>query len=147
MAWTYAGNPSASPVDETHYRLGDVDGANPIATDEECAFALCENNGNTYLAAAALAEAKALTFVNRPTSIKRGDRTTTYGNGAEAYLMLARSLRLQASMQTTTMYAGGQSVTEKRADRLDTTLVQPFATVDLHTPRPWRGWEDEERLG
>src|SRR5262245_13993314 len=147
MSYTYSGNPAASPVDTVHYRLGDVDPAAPIATDEECAFALCENGQNTYLAAAALAEAKALTFVNRPISVKRGDRTTTYANGAEAYLMLARSLRLQASMQTTTIYAGGQSVTEKRADRLDPTLVQPFATVDLHTPRPWRGYEDEERMG
>jgi hypothetical protein len=146
MAWTYSGNPLASPVDEVHYRLGDVNPANPISTDEECAFALAEHRGNTYLAAAALAETKALEFLYRPTTVKKGDRTTSYTDQAAAFMTLARQLRTNASLKTTTLYAGGLDVTEKDADRQDTNAVQPFARKDLHQRRLWPSVEAEERL-
>jgi hypothetical protein len=146
MGWTYAGNPAASPVDEVHYRLGDVAPDNPIATDEECAFALCENGYNTYLAAASIAETKALTFLNRPQVTKIGERTTSYGmNPAQDFLMLARTLRQQASLKTTSIYVGGLSKMEKDSDRRETGLVQPAFTKDLHTSGRWRGTTDIER--
>jgi hypothetical protein len=136
MAWTYSGNPAASGIDEVHYRLGDVNPSMPIATDEECAFALAEHRGNTWLAAAAVAETKALEFLYRPTTVKKGDRTTSYTDQAQAFMTLARQLRANASLRTTTLYAGGQDVGEKDANRRDTSLVQPFARADLHNPRP-----------
>ena len=145
MSWTYSGNPAASLVDETHYRLGDVSPDRPIATDEECAFALQEHRGNTYLAAAALAETKALEFLYRPTTVKRGDRTTSYADQAQAFLTLAKQLRQNASLATTTLYAGGLSRGEKDANRRERDLVQPFARVDLHTPRLWPGPDTEAR--
>jgi hypothetical protein len=143
MSWTYSGNPMASPVDETHFRLGDVNPSMPLATDEECAFALAEHGGNTYLAAAALAESKALEFLYRPTMVKKGDRMTSYADQAQAFLTLARQLRNNASMKTTSLYAGGIDVSEKNAERRDTSLVPPFARSDLHAPRP-RTWADDE---
>jgi hypothetical protein len=145
MSWTYSGNPAASAVDETHYRLGDVNPSMPIATDEECAFALTEHRGNTYLAAAALAENKALEFLYRPTMVKKGDRSTSYADQAQAFLTLAKQLRNNASLATTTVYAGGLSRSEKDAARRDTETVQPFARVDLHTPHTWRSDDAEER--
>jgi hypothetical protein len=145
MSWTYAGNPAASAIDTVHYRLGDVNPAMPIATDEECAFALAEHRGNTWLAAAAVAETKAMEFLYRPTTVKKGDRTTSYADQAQAFLTLARQLRNNASMRTTTLYAGGQDVGEKDANRRDTSLVQPFARADLHSPRPHLGTETEAR--
>jgi hypothetical protein len=145
MAWTYSGNPAASLVDETHFRLGDVNPSMPIATDEECAFALAEHRGNTYLAAASLAENKALEFLYRPTTVKRGDRTTSYADQAQAFLTLAKQLRNNASLATTTVYAGGLSRGEKDSQRRDTDAVQPFARADLHTPHRWPRGETEER--
>jgi hypothetical protein len=145
MSWTYSGNPNSSKIDETHFRLGDVNPSMPLATDEECAFALEEHRGNTYLAAAMLAENKALEFLYRPTTVKKGDRTTSYADQAQAFLTLARQLRNNASMRTTTLYAGGQDVGEKDANRRDTSLVQPFARADLHSPRPHLGSETEAR--
>jgi hypothetical protein len=132
MSWTYSGNPAASLVDETHYRLGDVNPSQPIATDEECAFALREHRGNTYLAAAALAETKAAEFVYRPSQITREGRTTRYDNQAANFLALARTLRMQASLRTTGLYAGGLSGAEHEADATDRDLRQPFATKHLH---------------
>jgi hypothetical protein len=144
-AWTYAGTPQASPVDEVHYRLGDTNPANPISTDEECAFALAEHRGNTWLAAAALAETKAMEFLYRPTTVKKGDRMTSYADQAQAFLTLARQLRNNASLRTTTLYAGGQDVGEKDANRRDTSVVQPFARADLHNPRPHLATDSEAR--
>ena len=144
MSYTYAGNPAASKVDEVHYRLGDVDASNPISTDEECAFALCEHGGNAYLAAAALAETKGMEFLYKP-SIRRGDRWVTYTDRANHFLTLARQLRNNASMATTNIYVGGQSESEKKADRHSLDQVQPYMRTTLHQTRPWYSWEDMER--
>ena len=147
MSWTYSGNPAASLVDATHFYLGDTSPSDPVATDEECVFELCRNKNNPLLAAASLAETQAARFAMRPTSVKRGDRTTNYGDGAQAYLMLAQSLRLKASIASTTIYAGGIDVGDKQAERRDQSTVDPFATKDLHTRRVWpeASWEYLER--
>ena len=119
-----------------HYRLGNTDPSSPIATDEEAAFALAEHGGNTYLAAAALAETKALEFVHRPTMVRQGDSTRMHQNQAQNFLMLAQTLRMQASIRTTTIYAGGLSAGEKQAARAERGTVQPFARKDLHMGPP-----------
>jgi len=103
-----------------------------MSTDEECAFALAQNGNHPMLAAAALAETKALQFAMRPTQVKRGDRSTSYGDAGQAFTMLARQLRLNASIASTTVYAGGLSVSEHDADRRDLTLTQPFVDKHLH---------------
>lgn len=136
MSYTYAGNPYASAIHEVHYRLGNTDPSNPVATDEEAAFALAESRGNTYLAAAMLAESKALEFVHRPAVVMRGDRTTQHRDQAQNFLMLAQTLRLQASIRTTTIYGGGLDAGEKQAGRADRGTVQPFARKDLHVGPP-----------
>jgi len=136
MSYTYSGNPASSPVDATHYYLGDTNSGDPIATDEECAFALCQNGHNPMLAAADLAETKALQFVWRPTMVKKGDRTTMYAAQVEGFRMLAASLRAKASLATTGLYAGGLDVSEHQSDAADLSLRQPFATKHLHETSP-----------
>jgi hypothetical protein len=145
MAWTYSGNPSISMTDLVHYRLGDIDPANPIATDEECLQALADNGGNSWLAAACLAENHAAQLLRQPTMVRSGDRMTQYGNPAEWWLQFARTLRLNASLRTTTTYAGGIDQGEKESQRHDQSLVQPFARKDLHTHprRPGPTWDPE----
>lgn len=145
MAYTYSGNPNASAIDMVHFRMGNTNPGNVIATDEECVAMLHEHRGNTYLAAAAVLETKALEFLYRPTTVKKGDRTTSYADQAQAFLATARQLRSNASLATATVYAGGLSVVEKDADRHDTGLVQPFARKHLHMPRHWSGPDVEER--
>lgn len=145
MSWTYSGNPNASAIDQTHFLLGDVRPDNPLATDEECSFALTQHRGNTYLAAASLAETKAYELMARPVEVKRGDRTTKYVDPVQAFFALAQRLRQNASLATSTVYAGGLDVSEKEADRLDLSLVQPFARKHLHLPRTWRGPDYEAR--
>lgn len=130
--WTYTGNPLTSPIDAVHYHLGDVEPSTPLASDEECTYALRMEGGNVYLAAAAIAETKALAFLRRPAMEKRGDHTISWAQQAEAFQMLATTLRRQASIRTTTVYAGGISQAEKDAARQATDTVHPFARTDLH---------------
>jgi hypothetical protein len=135
----------ASAVDETHFRLGNVVASDPFATDEEVIFALREWRGNTYLAAAAVAETKAYEFGSRPISVKRGDRTTTWGDRMQMFLMLAKTLRMQAAQKDASVYAGGLSEAEKTAARRDLDLVQPYAKTGLHTQQPERFSYNQER--
>jgi hypothetical protein len=145
-AWTYSGNPNSSNIDATHYHLGDTLPSDPIATDEECAYALAQNRNHPMLAAAALAETKAAQFIMRPTMVRRGDRITSYGQDmAQAFLTLAKQLRNNASLATATVYAGAMSLGEKSSNRRETDLPQPFARVDLHSPRRYPSPEAEER--
>jgi hypothetical protein len=125
-----------------HYRLGDVNPASPLATDEECAQALTDAGGNTYLAAAMLAESKAMVFLLRPTTVTRDGRTVSYMQQADWFRTLAASLRLQATMQTGSAYAGGIEAAERRADQRDTSLNQPFVTKELHQRRVPRDLQD-----
>lgn len=139
VTWTYSGSPSISAIDMVHFRLGDTNPGNPISTDEECAQALADNHGNTWLAAADLAENKALEFLWRPTTVRKADGSSvSYADQAAAFQALAQRLRQNASVRTTTIYAGGLSVGEKQAARADTGLVQPFARKDLHVGPPIR---------
>jgi hypothetical protein len=145
MSYTYSGNPQASLIDEVHYRLGNVVQSDPFATDEEVLFALREWKNNTYLAAASLAETKAYEFGSRPISVKRGDRTTTWGDRMQMFLMLAKTLRMQAAQKDASVYAGGLSEAEKTAARRDLDLVQPYAKTGLHTQQPERFSYNQER--
>lgn len=106
---------------------------------------MAEHRGNTYLAAASLAETKAYELLARPTMTRRGERMVSYGDQAQAFLTLAKQLRNNASLATTGLYAGGQSLGEKQANRRDRDMPQPFARVDLHTSRVWDSPEAAER--
>jgi hypothetical protein len=147
--WTYTGSPQINPIDLVHFRLGDTDPDNPIATDSECAQALADNGNNSWLAAATLAETKAAQLMRAPVTVRRGERgsghTTQYSDPATWFLTLARTLRMNASIRTSTAYAGGLDVGEKESARRDQSLVQPFARKDLHTRPVWPNWETEER--
>jgi hypothetical protein len=107
----------------------------PIATDEECAFALGEARGNTYIAAALLAETKAMEFLYRPSTVRKGDRMTSYADMATHFLTLAKQLRNNASMATTTLYAGGLSESEHQSAMQDADLRQPAYTKHKHEQR------------
>ena len=146
MSYTYSGNPASSPCDEVHFLLGDTDPSNVLATDEECIYALCQNRYNPFLAAADVAETKALSFVNRKLSPSTG--RTTARDEAQAFLTLAATLRMRASVKTATLYAGGLSESEKTADRGSADLTQPFARKHLHemTPHHLPSAAEEERL-
>jgi hypothetical protein len=145
MAWTYTGSPATSPVDLVRYRLGDVNPDNPLASDEECLQALRDEGNNAYLAAAAIAETKALSFLLRPSMEKRGDHVIQYQQQALAFQTFAETLRRQASIRTSTIDAGGISQGEKEAEERSGDRVPPFATVRLHeVHRDGSVWSEDD---
>ena len=147
MSWSYSGNPGGSGLDLVRFRLGDTDPSAPLASDEECLQALSDERGDSWLAAATIAESKALSFLWRATRERRGGRGVAgreieYTQQAEVFKTLAATLRSQASIRTTGVYAGGIDQAEKDAARQDTTTVRPAFTTDR---RPWAESWDEAR--
>jgi hypothetical protein len=49
--WSYSGNPSASPLDEVRFLIGDVDAGDPQMTNDEITYLLRLAGGNTVSAA------------------------------------------------------------------------------------------------
>jgi hypothetical protein len=105
---------------------------------------MADERGNSYLAAAAIAETKALAFLRRPAMEKRGEHVISWTAQAEAFQMLASTLRRQASLRTTTVYAGGLSQGEKDAEAQRGDRVRPFATVRLHERREESLYREED---
>ena|SRR5580765_3073466 len=132
MSWSYSGNPATSALDLVRFRLGDVEGDYPIASDEECLQALRDAGGNSYVAAAIIAESKATVFFMRPSREKRGDRWIEWQEQALAFQTLAKTLRMNANIQTTSVYGGGIDAAEREAERRDRSLNQPVFTTHLH---------------
>lgn len=140
MSFTYTGDPMSSPLDLVRYSLGDVEPSTPLCTDEECLYALSNAHGNAYLAAADLADTKALAFL-RPGA--GGTSREAYGQ-ASAFRTLASHLRTLASVHSTAAYAGGISVSDKTQRATNNDTVRPAFTKHLHESRP-RTPETEER--
>jgi hypothetical protein len=136
--------PATSAVDLVRFRLGDVEPSNPLCSDEEILQALTDEHQDSWLAAATIAESKALSFLMRPTSEKRGERVVSYAAQAEAFQAFAQRIRLNASIRTTTIYAGGISEAEKQAARFPSDDVRPYARTRLHDS-PWPAVSDAER--
>jgi len=95
MAWSYSGDPSASPLDAVRFLLGDTDQTDQLTlSNQEITWLLSEWDNNLYLAAAAGAEQLAGQFAREVTYTSDGVNFT----GTELqqkYLQLAQQLRLE----------------------------------------------------
>lgn len=100
-------------------------------SDEAIQFFL-DNNGNTYLAAAAAADAISgnLTYSGSITSKQVGDLKIQYASEGQAgaYTKLSKRLRL-LGLRKGSAYAGGISISDKDVLREDSDAVQPAFTV------------------
>lgn len=113
MAWTYSGDPASSDRDTVRFLVGDTVTTDPLATDEEIAWALGINS-NVYIAASMIAESLATKFATMKVSVKIGPISEEYGNRAEFYAKRAKELKNNASANATLIpYAGGISLSDK----------------------------------
>lgn len=135
MAFTYADDPdsdgsAAQKRDAVRFLIQDTltaAGANggKLVTDAQIAFAIAEEM-NVYTAAAACCDS----LVSRAQGVKSrsvGDVSVSYDVGF--YMELGKRLRKRGESYQS-VYAGGQSASEKESDREDTSLVQPGFAVD-----------------
>jgi hypothetical protein len=100
MTWTYAGNPATNTTATVRFLVGDTVSTDPLATDEEIAWALTVYS-DVYKAAALVAENIATKFATMKVSVKIGPIAEDYGNRAEFYAKRAKELKNNASSKTT----------------------------------------------
>ena len=123
MAWSYSGDPGASPKDEVRFLVADTDPADPMASDEEILFMLTEE-GTPLRAAAGLAQVLAFRYA-RACDTAIGDYRVSLSQVAERYRLLARELSRKAGLVSAIPYAGGISASDKRRQEEDTDRVEP----------------------
>lgn len=112
MSWTYSGDPSVSNKDAIRFLVGDTNGADPLATDEEIEWALALKS-NIYNAAALIASGIAINLARLKISFKIGPISEEYGDRAKFYAARAKELSELASTNATiSVYAGGISEVE-----------------------------------
>jgi hypothetical protein len=129
--FTYGGDPSANPTDETRYYTGDTVKAVALLDDAEIAFSLTRNP-NTKLAAAECLMVLSARFA-RAASIKVGDVSKDLTTASKAFADRARDLRADAG--TVLPFFGGQTKSGKLALNRDVDAVQPnFELGDWDNP-------------
>lgn len=136
MTWTYAGDPGASPRDAVRYRIGDVNAADPLATDEEIAYELEESGGDVRSAAAEVALAIGARFA-RLMDITDGDVQLKYSQRHTQYMSLAAKLGASApaagsgpaSSAAPLPFAGGISSSDP--------LPTPAFSLGMHDNDHW----------
>ena len=145
MAWTYAGDPAAQPRDAVRFLVGDTDAADPLASDEEIAWALARH-GTATAAAAAVARAIAAGFAR---SVQRsvGDLGVNLAQRHAHYLALADRLAAEDRRAGAMPYAGGLSRADKQGARADADRVRPAFRLGVHdagpaAPAPTAAWDE-----
>jgi len=152
MSWTYSGNPSASPLDEVRFLIGDTDTDKQLISDEEIAYNLTLVSGvnppdsGNYLSAAYCADGIAARSA-RSVDKSIGDLSLSYSQQASAFRDLADKLRLRATLSMVPIYAGGLSEAEKHANYLDPDLVQAGIKIDGMTKPGYSNQQNDETQG
>ena len=137
MTATYTNLPGTVPVDTVRFLVDDRDtipATDAALSDEEIQYFLDQAN-HVLLAAADAAEAIATKYAGDPKSKQVGDLEISYGDTGRAatYKELAASLRSRARRKVgASIYAGGISLADKKANDADTDRVDPVFTVGMH---------------
>jgi hypothetical protein len=133
MTWTYTGDPNDSARDAIRFLIGDTDSTDQLVTDEEIAWLNTEVSGSAtstthlYRASARAANAIGAKF-SRLADQQIGDLSVKMSQKATAAYALAASLNELAATDSSVPipYAGGISVSDKKARDEDTDRVMPF---------------------
>lgn len=134
MAWTYTAD-FAIPRDKVRLLLGDVTSADAHCSDDEVAFALAEESGNVYRAAAYLADRLAARFAGDEAISVPGLSLSGGAQRSAAFRALAAALRAEAQQRGGALVAakpGGGAVVVTGA-RISTMQE---AACDPERPRP-----------
>ena len=133
--WSYNFDPSASPLDEVRFLIGDTNADAPQLQDEEIQYNLarvCGSNplaGGNLLAAAYCVDALAAKY-SRAVDKSVGTLRLSYGMRVKQYQDLARQLRTRATLGMVKPYVGGVSLSDKKALTQDPNHVGTAVAVD-----------------
>lgn len=133
MSFTYSGDPTSSPLDETRFLLGDTNSADPLLTNEEINYLLAQ-----YGTPARAAAEGAMTLVakfSRLCDESAGQVRVSWSQRVTHFKALYDRLSSSA-FGAPIPFAGGISVSEKEIEELDTDRVTPAFTRGLHDTTP-----------
>ena len=133
--WSYSFDPSASPLDEVRFLVGDTNADTPQLQDEEINYqiklvygAVPPISGN-LLPAAYCADVLAAKYT-RAVDKSVGTLRLSYGQRVKQYQDLARQLRTRATLGMVKPFVGGMSLSDKRALTQDPDRVGTAVVVD-----------------
>jgi hypothetical protein len=138
VSWSYSGDPSATPLDQTRFEIQDTDSSAPLLQDEEISFAIETEApdltpGQLYAAAARCCEVLSRRFAMQADQTV-GDTETAYAKMAVTYAERAAELRAKAQGAHSPS-AGGITHTGKRIARSDPDRIQPlFRRGEFNNP-------------
>lgn len=136
MAWTYSGNPGATPKDAVRFEVQDTDTKRQLLRDEEIQFAIDQEAGippeprGLLCAAARCCEVLARRFSAQADTVI-GSIQVTYSKQAAGYTERAAELRARAT-GAGEPWVGGTSRSEKQLLRSQTNRVQPLFRKHQH---------------
>ena len=126
MAFTYSGDPASSDKDFVRFLTGDTLSRDPLLQDAEI-NALLAVTPDVRLASADACEAIAAIFSRQADTSNLGQSRSRSSKSAQ-YLELAKRLRKRAWTKAE-LFAGGLSVSGKRALAQDSDAIQPSFKV------------------
>lgn len=121
---TYGNDPANSPLDKVRFLVGDTDCPTAFLSDQEIEYLLVDEGGPDFAAPCA-ANAIAAKVARRVTQ-NAGGVSQSLSDLFTHFNTLAKKLLAKANASNLTIYAGGLSVTEKKLDRQDQDLIQPY---------------------
>ena len=136
MSWTYSGNPSASPLDEVRFLIGDTNSAAPELQNEEINYTLTLVNGQSppppsgnFLPAAYCCDAliaKYKFLVDKSV----GDLRISYHSLLANFQALSVKMRSRAALAGVPTYFGGLSLADKLAAYSNPDLITTAVRTD-----------------
>lgn len=130
MTWTYSGDPAANDRDTVRFLIGDTNTNDQRASDEEIAWAITEEPGSLYTAAALVVRGIIAKYANLVDK-EVGDLALSYSQRLDWYKALLADLSKKSSMRSSRVYAGGISITDKDAVEEDSDRVKPGVAKDM----------------
>ena len=111
-AWSYSGDPTASPLDTVRSLIGDIDENFPLLSDDEILAYIGDRTDLSQMndPAADACDAIAARFAKYPSSAVMGEVTLNPQSIVTTYLSLAKKLRLSSI----SISAGGLATEDQR---------------------------------
>lgn len=130
MTWSYD-VALTQEKDQVRWLVGDTTISDQLVADEEIEWAL-DQEGGVFAAAALVAETLSNQFA-RVVDKQVGDLKIKTADRVKNYSQLADRLRRRVLLNTSGLVMSAQSRAEKLEDVLDTDMVPPFFTREMHS--------------
>lgn len=131
MAWTYAGDPAHSALDEVRFLVGDtIQTETWTLQDEEITYLIGLSPTNVTLAAARAAEAICGKFARMQASKSIGDLSISWSNRYSQFKEVAGTLKARASLKAVPVHVTGMSQAAKADANADTDRIAPAGRID-----------------